>query len=252
MIQMSHNRMQQGFTFVELAAVLVTIGLIVGAIISGRQLLEVSRANNVFQAFERYNGINGLFFSKYGAYPGDFREASRFWADCVDDGANLCDGNGNGIIDFTFTTAANAGEDIRAWQHLSLSGMVDQQFSGTASAVSGSEYVPAVNYPALSLINGKNGGVSYSYQVDFGVQNRTGQTFSAGLPVGNAAQGLGSFHPLELRKLDQRVDDDNPETGRLSSANVAGVASGSRCVESGNWNLETDVSGCYLLFWLDN
>ena len=62
---------QQGFTLIEIAIVLVIIGLLVGGVLQGQELIENSR---VKQAVKDMNGTAAAVFAyqdRYGATPGD-------------------------------------------------------------------------------------------------------------------------------------------------------------------------------------
>src|SRR5690606_31355378 len=64
-------RKHKGFTLIEIAIVLVIIGLLLGGVLQGQQLIENSR---VKQAVNSFNGIAAATFSyqdRYGKLPGD-------------------------------------------------------------------------------------------------------------------------------------------------------------------------------------
>ena len=64
-------RKHKGFTLIEIAIVLVIIGLLLGGVLQGQQLIENSR---VKQAVNSFNGIAAATFSyqdRYGRLPGD-------------------------------------------------------------------------------------------------------------------------------------------------------------------------------------
>ena len=62
---------QKGFTLIEIAIVLVIIGLLVGGVLQGQELIENSR---VKQAVKDMNGTAAAIFAyqdRYGRMPGD-------------------------------------------------------------------------------------------------------------------------------------------------------------------------------------
>ncbi|MEQ9023070.1 MAG: prepilin-type N-terminal cleavage/methylation domain-containing protein, partial [Pseudomonadales bacterium] len=64
-------RSQAGFTLIEIAVVLVIIGLLLGGVLQGQQLIENSRVKS---ATNDFNGIAAAAFSyqdRYGRLPGD-------------------------------------------------------------------------------------------------------------------------------------------------------------------------------------
>lgn len=60
-----------GFTLVEMAIVLIIIGLIMGMAFKGRDLIDSARLKNVQAQFGKVNTAFHLYYEKYGAYPGD-------------------------------------------------------------------------------------------------------------------------------------------------------------------------------------
>jgi prepilin-type N-terminal cleavage/methylation domain-containing protein len=90
---------QSGFTLVEIAIVLVIIGLIVGAILVGRDLIEAAKINAQIAQINSYNTAVHAFESRYDALPGDISDpaATRFgFAARGSGGADGIDGAGDG------------------------------------------------------------------------------------------------------------------------------------------------------------
>ncbi len=76
---MQAKRYQTGFTLVEIAIVLVIIGLLLGGILKGQEMITQARIKNVVNDF---NGITAAYFSymdRYKAVPGDDPNASARW-----------------------------------------------------------------------------------------------------------------------------------------------------------------------------
>jgi len=105
---------KKGFTLVELAIVLVIIGLLIGGILKGRQMITNAKIKRVKSDID---GIVSAVFSyqdKYGYLPGDDPQ-DRF---------NLgATGNGNGIID--------TNEQVLVWRDLIAAGLVAGDSSKT-------------------------------------------------------------------------------------------------------------------------
>jgi prepilin-type N-terminal cleavage/methylation domain-containing protein len=71
---------QSGFTLVEIAIVLVIIGLLLGGILKGQEMITQARIKNVTNDF---NGTTAAYFSyqdRYKAVPGDDGTAATRWA----------------------------------------------------------------------------------------------------------------------------------------------------------------------------
>src|SRR4029434_9813411 len=95
---MQTRLVQAGFTLVEIAIVLVIIGLLLGGILKGQEMITQARIKNVVNDF---NGINDAYFAyqdRYKAVPGDDNNAATRWANPNPPGGAL-NGSGDGVID---------------------------------------------------------------------------------------------------------------------------------------------------------
>jgi len=122
---------QQGFTLVELSIVIIIIGLLIAGVTAGQSLIKLVRLNATITEFKKYELAFYVFTETYRHIPGDMPNASAFWSEAID-------GNGNGVID---STEIVGPEVIESWQHLSLSGMITENYSGTGSPTIGTNYL---------------------------------------------------------------------------------------------------------------
>jgi prepilin-type N-terminal cleavage/methylation domain-containing protein len=115
---MKHS--QRGFTLVEIAIVLVIIGLLLGGILKGQELITSARVRNLANQIE---GIKAAFFGfqdRYRALPGDFTQATTQIP-----GATQNSDNGNGQI--------LGPESIAVWDHLSHAGFINGTYTYNAA-----------------------------------------------------------------------------------------------------------------------
>ncbi|MFC7420524.1 type II secretion system protein [Iodobacter arcticus] len=62
---------QSGFTLVELAIVLVIIGLILGMAFKGKDLIDGAKVKSIATQYNKIQAAFNIYFERYGAYPGD-------------------------------------------------------------------------------------------------------------------------------------------------------------------------------------
>ncbi|HQT25173.1 MAG TPA: type II secretion system protein [Burkholderiales bacterium] len=124
---------QSGFTLVEIAIVLVIIGLILAAVLKGQEMItqgKIKGAINDFNAvMTAYNGYQ----DRYRAIPGDDPNASARWttAGFTPTGATV----GNGIVDGNYNDSAAAPSEANFfWMELRLANFYT---GSTASASAG-------------------------------------------------------------------------------------------------------------------
>jgi prepilin-type N-terminal cleavage/methylation domain-containing protein len=121
---------QSGFTLVEIAIVLVIIGLLLGGILKGQEMITQARIKNVINDF---NGTTAAYFSyqdRYKAVPGDDINAGTRWASFGPTNPPLS-GNGDGTVSgnyqdtpTTWPITIPAGEAMNFWWHLRLAGFI--------------------------------------------------------------------------------------------------------------------------------
>lgn len=110
---------QKGFTLVEIAIVLVIIGLLLGGVLKGQELITQAKIKNVA------NDLNGMAAAIYGyqdrykKFPGDDNGATVRWVNPA-----ATNGTGDGQIAGEFNGNAAGVESREFWQHLRLSGFV--------------------------------------------------------------------------------------------------------------------------------
>jgi len=113
---------QQGFTLVEIAIVLVIIGLLLGGILKGQEMITQAKIKNSIADFSGISAAYHGYQDRYRAIPGDDPGATR-WS-----GATA--GNGNGVVAGKYNSSTATDESLLWWDDLRRAGFVSG--SGTS------------------------------------------------------------------------------------------------------------------------
>ena len=128
---------QTGFTLIEIAIVLVIIGLLLGGVLKGQEMIVQGRIKNVIADF---NGVQAAFYGyqdRYRAIPGDDGGAAARWPAVVGGAAQAVSGGGTGAIAGNYNVAAAAldvaKESNLFWHHLRRAGFIPGVIEGNDS-----------------------------------------------------------------------------------------------------------------------
>ncbi len=195
---------QAGFTLVEIAIVLVIIGLLLGGVLKGQELINSAKIKNLVNDM---NGISSAVYAyqdRFKALPGDDANAGTRWT-------STTSGNGDTVLGVNATPAfhrfnsGTATDETRLfWQQLRLAGFIAGDASSTAQ-------------PANAV-----GGI-------IGVQTGAGNQTVAALTQGLAGLVVCQTNLLGriAESLDTQLDDGRPNTGAVRSwTQAAGVLVG--------------------------
>ena len=182
---------QSGFTLVEIAIVLVIIGLLLGGILKGQELINSAKVKNLANDFRVIPTYIYAYQDKFKALPGDDPAADTH----LPTGVAADKGNGNGVIDGAWNTTTKTDESWRFWREVRLANLAA---GPTDADTPDPEYVPK---NAVSGIL----GVSSTTAAQIHITGMTGtyQVCSKGI--------LGKF----AKQLDIQMDDGNTATGSM-------------------------------------
>lgn len=188
---------QSGFTLVEIAIVLVVIGLMMGGVLKGQSMIENAKVKALSNEFNSVQAMVYSYQDKFKVLPGDDNAAATHLT-----GATQATGAGTGTIDtgtWVGAAAPDAGNKSSLfWQHVRLAGLA------TGSTTSGE---------ASNAVGGKLGITSNTAHVT------TPTTASGSFTI------CSSAIPGKIAKaLDIMMDDGKPDSGTMfSTTETAGA-----------------------------
>lgn len=196
------NGRQSGFTLIEIAIVLVIIGLLLGGVLKGQELINSARVRSLANQNAGIQAAYFGFINRYRQVPGDWSVANASPALGVPTG-QLIGGNGNGRIDNTIVEAA------AAWTQLVRANFLSAGFS-PATTAPGSEAAYATN--VVSPVNAFNSPLVMTRNSGY-----------SGVATARLNLHMGRNIPVNIaRELDVKIDDGLPNTGVLRLTNVSG------------------------------
>jgi len=191
------KRNQSGFTLIEIAIVLVIIGLLLGGVLKGQELINSAKVKNLATDFRNIPLFIYGYQDKFRALPGDDKDLATHIPSASAPTATTT--MGNGVIDGKWDDTGLIETNL-FWQHVRLAGLA-------AGPTSGTDLRPTnANGGAIGITTGSKSpiaGISGTYVI-----------CSAGI--------LGKF----VKQLDITMDDGATDAGSMKAALSTAVTTG--------------------------
>ncbi len=206
------KRNQFGFTLIETSIAMGVIGLLVGMVLKEQELISSAKVKDLCMDFKSIPLLIYAYQGKFKALPGDDVAAVRHVAATVA-------GNGNGIINGSWSSTTTTDESYLFWQHVRLAGLAP-----------GSTTVGAADYLPSNAVGDAIGIQSGTNCSAVGVPSTA--CTAANLTLikdahGNAIRGtyiicssgiLGKY----VKQLDIIMDDGNTDSGAMMATPTDG------------------------------
>ncbi len=187
-----NNKLYSGFTLVEIAIVLVIIGLLVGAVMKSREMIVNAKLKRIESDASGIHLAIATYQDRYRQLPGDDSEAqSRFDAYSALAEINV-NGNGSGIIEgfwdeYNTDTldVSGATESEKVFAHLRAAGLI-----------------PGGSNDTTRPINANSGKI--------GIQD-------GALRISGHVTVFGKLDGYFIKIIESRLDDGEPDTGRIQA-----------------------------------
>jgi len=244
-------RAQKGFTLIELAIVLVIIGLLVGGVLYGNDLIKAAEIRATISQMQNFDAAALTFRVKYNGMPGDIANAnSRFGFTDTGQGTST----GNGLIDRATNTDADLmdAESALFFRHLYEAEMISNSISITDGTAANVDSLTATLPPA------KLGRGNYIAVMNISGRN---QMFLFGTSaIGNGdVTFVDALTPVEAFGFDNKLDDGLATAGIMIAVtdfvtangdDSGGGASAGECVNGTEYytaaSATKNTAGCLL------
>lgn len=258
-----------GFTLIELSVVIIIIGLIIGSVLVGKDLVRSAEIRSTISQIEQYNSAVRTFQTKYNGIPGDLK-----YTDAAASGLYRITnayvgyygyGDGDGLVrNGSGAPGPNAnmrlyGEPFMFWRHLGEAGLINGNYgaglntaaeSGVVSSLEEvNKYIPAAKLTASTIavgspLDGRN------YFLLIKMPTTTG--------VGAFGPSTNPLTAQEAYNMDSKIDDGLPTTGVVFAVDGTGdfngttpwktVSADSGCVASSAYAITQTTQSCSLRF----
>ncbi len=215
---LTHDRSQAGFTLVELAIVMIIIGLLIGGILKGQELIQNAQVTATSSQIKAIESAMTTFRDSYNAVPGDMTNPGARLPNCT---AAPCSngGNGNNRVDSIGVGVAqdSTNENARFWTQLAAADMIGGVDSTSTNVTTwGGQLLASESGGGFTVGYAAGGAIAAS-----GLAGALGTNAVAGhyvsiqsLPSAAANAGTNlALTPTQAARIDRKIDDGVATTG---------------------------------------
>jgi len=237
----------KGFTLVELAIVMIIIGLLIGGVLKGQELIANSQVTSTIAQIKGIDAAASTFKDQYKAVPGDMNRATVLLSNCA--APSCINGNGNGRLQSAASPpATNSGESIQFWMHMSKANLF-AGVNGTLTPAWG-EGLPAADVGGGFTVGYERGPSFTNIIGSSGV--RGGHWMALKANPAMAAASTGHLRASIAARIDRKIDNGYPATGVVHATNSGGAPCWDGTGPTATYRELDDTMACGLLIRLSN
>jgi prepilin-type N-terminal cleavage/methylation domain-containing protein len=236
------RRQEEGFTLVELAIVMIIIGLLITGILKGQEMIANAQVTATVSQVKGLDAATSTFRDMYDAMPGDMPNANVRLPNCT--GTCATAGGGDGRVNTVALGAATTmgSENRTFFTHLAAADLISGVSPAPTTPVNFGDELPTTEIGSSGFIIGYTGNGTATSLV--GPAMRGGHYLAispnatAALPAG---AGTGALTASQAARIDRKLDDGKPNTGVVR-------AGGSSCTNgaatTSDYNEANDQKNC--------
>jgi len=215
-----------GFTLIEIAIVLVIVGLLLGGVLKGQEMIRAAQVRNLIS---EQQGIKAAFYGfqdRYRSLPGDYASANSN----INCGATACrNGDGNGRIEIH--NAAGIHESTIVWSQLAAAGFLNGSYDPAGADNEPDDTNSPKNPYSIFL--------QLAYDDNYGAGT---------LPSKHNLKTGGQIPAALIAEVDRKIDDGLPYGGSFQFSPYAPTGStaptAAACITGTAWNILGEESNC--------
>lgn len=221
------KRSQGGFTLVELAIVMIIIGLLIGGVLKGQELINNAQVTATVSQVKSIEAATSTFRDVYSALPGDMTSPGTRLPNCAAAAPCNLPGNGDGRLNNIPGATPVGAEGEGFFVHLSAADLLTGIVPGPAAATIGGNF-PGAKINGVAILAGSATAAGDLTGAISTLDASAGLYLVLTDTIGAQSGSTLGLKPTEALRIDTKLDDGTATTGTTrargaSCANAAGV-----------------------------